>query len=144
VNSVGVDGRVGDPLQVVPTARNAYSIRTDNTNRFVFAPHLGTDQVFQFLFDEKSGRLTAMRRLSRANMASYTAHQLELGRRDERSRRWTAKPEVPGSNLSWWRPDCVAGHVGLELRNVVPKYPFEISRRLPVIHQKLAARDFRM
>jgi 3-carboxymuconate cyclase len=25
----------------------------------VFVPHLGTDQVFQFLFDEKSGRLTA-------------------------------------------------------------------------------------
>jgi DNA-binding beta-propeller fold protein YncE len=59
VNSVGVDGRVGDPLQVIPTARNAHSIRVDNTNRFIFAPHLGTDQVFQFLFDEKSGRLTA-------------------------------------------------------------------------------------
>jgi 6-phosphogluconolactonase len=57
VNPVGADGRVGEPLQVIPTARNAHSIRTDNTNRFVFVPHLGTDQVFQFLFDEKSGRL---------------------------------------------------------------------------------------
>ena len=59
VNSVGMDGRVGDPLQVMPTARNAHSIRIDNTNRFAFAPHLGTDQVFQLLFDEKSGRLMA-------------------------------------------------------------------------------------
>src|SRR5258707_6815897 len=59
VNPVGADGKVGDPLQVIPTARNAHSIRTDNTNRFVFVPHLGTDQVFQFLFDEKTGRLTA-------------------------------------------------------------------------------------
>jgi 6-phosphogluconolactonase len=59
VNPVGADGRVGEPLQVIPTARNAHSIRTDNTNRFVFVPHLGTDQVFQFLFDEKSGRLVA-------------------------------------------------------------------------------------
>jgi 6-phosphogluconolactonase len=59
VNPVGADGRVGEPLQVIPTARNAHSIRTDNTNRFVFVPHLGTDQVFQFLFDEKTGRLTA-------------------------------------------------------------------------------------
>ena len=59
VNPVGADGRVGEPLQVIPTARNAHSIRTDNTNRFVFVPHLGTDQVFQFLFDEKGGRLTA-------------------------------------------------------------------------------------
>jgi 6-phosphogluconolactonase len=59
VNPVGADGSVGEPLQVVPTARNAHSIRIDNSNRFVFVPHLGSDQVFQFLFDEKSGRLTA-------------------------------------------------------------------------------------
>jgi 6-phosphogluconolactonase len=59
VNPVGPEGRLGEPLQTVPTARNAHSVRSDNTNRFVFVPHLGTDQVFQFLFDEKSGRLTA-------------------------------------------------------------------------------------
>jgi 6-phosphogluconolactonase len=59
VNPVGADGKVGEPIQVIPTARNAHSIRIDNTNRFVFVPHLGTDQVFQFLFDEKTGRLTA-------------------------------------------------------------------------------------
>jgi 6-phosphogluconolactonase len=59
VNPVGADGRVGEPMQTIPTARNAHAIRTDNTNRFVFVPHLGTDQVFQFAFDEKSGRLTA-------------------------------------------------------------------------------------
>src|SRR5437868_5622527 len=59
VNPVGADGRVGEPLQVIPTARNAHSIRTDIANRFVFVPHLGTDQVFQFVFDEKTGRLTA-------------------------------------------------------------------------------------
>jgi len=59
VNPVGADGQVGQPMQTIPTARNAHAIRTDNTNRFVFVPHLGTDQVFQFLFDEKSGRLAA-------------------------------------------------------------------------------------
>jgi 6-phosphogluconolactonase len=50
---------VGEPVQVIPTARNAHSIRIDNTNRYVFVPHLGTDQIFQFVFDEKSGKLTA-------------------------------------------------------------------------------------
>ena len=59
VNPIGKDGKVGDPIQVIPTARNAHSIRTDNTNRFVFVPHLGTDQVFQFVFDKKSGKLSA-------------------------------------------------------------------------------------
>ena len=59
VNPVGPDGRVGPPLQTIPTARNAHAIRADNTNRFVFVPHLGTDQVLQFLFDDKTGRLAA-------------------------------------------------------------------------------------
>src|SRR6266480_1846876 len=59
VNPVDADGHVGEPLQVIPTARNAHCIRIDNTNRFVFVPHLGTDQVFQFRFDAKTGRLAA-------------------------------------------------------------------------------------
>src|SRR6185295_10343476 len=50
VNPVGADGRVAAPLQVIPTARNAHAIVADRTNRFVFVPHLGTDQVFQFVF----------------------------------------------------------------------------------------------
>lgn len=59
VNPVGADGRVGKPQQVIPTARNAHAIITDRSNRYVFVPHLGTDQVFQFRFDEKTGRLAA-------------------------------------------------------------------------------------
>ena len=59
VNAIGKDGAVSDPKQVIPTARNAHSIITDNTNRFVFVPHLGTDQIFQFRLDAKTGRLTA-------------------------------------------------------------------------------------
>jgi len=59
VNPVNPDGTVGAPAQVIPTARNAHAIITDKTNRFAFVPHLGTDQVFQFQFDEKSGRLSA-------------------------------------------------------------------------------------
>ena len=59
VNPIGRDGKVGEPLQVIPTARNAHSIVTDRTNIFVFVPHLGTDQIFQFRFDDKSGKLTA-------------------------------------------------------------------------------------
>jgi 6-phosphogluconolactonase len=59
VNPIGKDGKVGKPLQVIPTARNAHSIITDKTNKYVFVPHLGTDQIFQFKFDAKTGKLTA-------------------------------------------------------------------------------------
>ncbi len=58
VNAVGSDGRVADePLQVIPVGRNAHSIRIDESNRFVYVPALGTDQIFQFIFDANSGRL---------------------------------------------------------------------------------------
>src|SRR3954469_4750290 len=52
VNAVGSDGRVSaEPLQVIPLGRNAHSIRIDESNRFVYVPALGTDQIFQLLFD---------------------------------------------------------------------------------------------
>src|SRR5437773_3722184 len=60
VSAVGSDGRVSaEPLQVIPVGRNAHSIRTDESNKFVYVPALGSDQVFQFTFDEKSGRLSS-------------------------------------------------------------------------------------
>jgi 6-phosphogluconolactonase len=59
VNAVDKDGKVSEPIQVIPTARNAHAIITDKTNRYVFVPHLGTDQIFQFRLDPQTGRLTA-------------------------------------------------------------------------------------
>jgi 6-phosphogluconolactonase len=60
VNAVGSDGRVAaEPLQVIPTGRNAHSIRTDENNRFVYVPTLGSDAIFQLVFDAKAGRLSS-------------------------------------------------------------------------------------
>ena len=59
VNAIGKDGKVADPHQVIPTARNAHAIITDKTNRWVFVPHLGTDQIFQFRLDARIGKLSA-------------------------------------------------------------------------------------
>ncbi len=51
--------RVGEALQVIPVARNAHCVLADHTNRYVFASALGTDRVFQFVFDANTGRLAA-------------------------------------------------------------------------------------
>jgi 6-phosphogluconolactonase len=59
VNPIGKNGKVGAPKQVIPTGRNAHAIITDKRNRYAFVPHLGTDQMFQFCFDAKTGTLTA-------------------------------------------------------------------------------------
>jgi 6-phosphogluconolactonase len=45
-------------IQVLPTGRNAHAILADRTNRFVYVPNLGANQVLQFLFDANTGKLT--------------------------------------------------------------------------------------
>src|SRR5207244_4911435 len=52
-------------------------------------------------------------------------------------RRWHRRSSANG----WWRSDCVAGVVGLELRNVGANYPFEKSRRFPAIQPNLVTGD---
>jgi 6-phosphogluconolactonase len=60
VNAIAGDGRVAaEPLQVIPVGRNAHSIRIDGSNRFAYVPTLGSDEIFQFVFDAKSGRLSS-------------------------------------------------------------------------------------
>jgi 6-phosphogluconolactonase len=60
VNAIGEDGRVAhEPLQMIPVGRNAHSIRTDESNKFVFVCTLGSDQIFQFTFDSKTGHLAS-------------------------------------------------------------------------------------
>jgi 6-phosphogluconolactonase len=58
--AVEEDGRVApEPVQMIPVGRNAHSIRTDESNRFVFVPTLGSDEIFQFTFDSTTGQLTS-------------------------------------------------------------------------------------
>ncbi|MEO8304322.1 MAG: beta-propeller fold lactonase family protein [Betaproteobacteria bacterium] len=60
VSAVGTDGRVSaTPLQVIPIGRSAHSVAVDASNRYVFVPTLGSDAVFQFTFDENTGRLAS-------------------------------------------------------------------------------------
>jgi 6-phosphogluconolactonase len=60
VNGVGSDERVSpEPLQVIQVGRNAHSIRVDESNKFVYVPTLGSDQIFMFTFDAKTGKLAS-------------------------------------------------------------------------------------
>ena len=59
VSPIGESGLVeAEAIQVIPTGRNAHSILPDRTNKFVYAATLGANQVLQFTFDSKNGKLT--------------------------------------------------------------------------------------
>jgi 6-phosphogluconolactonase len=59
IHPIEAGGRIGEAVQVIPVGRNAHSIVVDRTNRYAFVPTLGTDQVFQFVFDAGNAQLTA-------------------------------------------------------------------------------------
>jgi len=59
VSPIGANGLVeAEAVQVIPTGRNAHSILPDRSNKFVYAATLGANQVLQFTFDAKTGKLT--------------------------------------------------------------------------------------
>ncbi|HKA76854.1 MAG TPA: beta-propeller fold lactonase family protein [Pseudolabrys sp.] len=60
VSPIGENGLVeAEAIQVIPTGRNAHSILPDRSNKFVYAATLGANQVLLFIFDSKTGKLTA-------------------------------------------------------------------------------------
>jgi 6-phosphogluconolactonase len=62
VHPIGGDGSVGGPpIEWLATATGAHAMQTDPTNRYAFVPHIagnGPNAIFQFTFDEHTGRLT--------------------------------------------------------------------------------------
>ena len=58
VNPIDSNGLVqAEPIQVIPTDPKPHSILVDQSNRFVYVPHLENDQIKQFVFNETTGIL---------------------------------------------------------------------------------------
>lgn len=58
VHTIGKDGALSKgPWQSLPTADKAHAIVADSTGRFVFVPHTGSNFIYQFLLDAKTGEL---------------------------------------------------------------------------------------
>ena len=59
VSPIGENGLVeAEAIQVIATGRNAHAILPDRSNKFVYATTLGANQVLQFIFDAKTGKLS--------------------------------------------------------------------------------------
>lgn len=59
VNPIGERGFVqAEPVQIMNTGSHPHSILPDPSNRFVYVPLLGADQIMQLKFDKKRGILT--------------------------------------------------------------------------------------
>ena len=58
VHAIGKDGTLSRaPVQSVPTADKAHAVGLDAKNEFAFVPHTGTNVIFQFRFEAKTGEL---------------------------------------------------------------------------------------
>jgi 6-phosphogluconolactonase len=58
VHTIAKDGTLGKaPWQSLATADKAHAITFDPSGRFAFVPHTGTNTIYQFRFDAKTGLL---------------------------------------------------------------------------------------
>lgn len=58
VSPIRSDGTIAEPSQFFPTGGvKPHVIRADNTGRFVFIPHLGTDEIRQYRLNADEGAL---------------------------------------------------------------------------------------
>jgi len=58
VNPIASNGVVQpEPIQVISTELKPHSILVDQSNRFIYVPHLGNDKIRKFLFNESTGNL---------------------------------------------------------------------------------------
>lgn len=58
INSI-LNGEVNpQPLQVIPTGKNAHCMLTDFSNKFLFVSTLGEDRLLQFRFNETNGSIS--------------------------------------------------------------------------------------
>ena len=100
------------------------------------------------MMNERGKSDTAIVAVKPANKAEQSAAELV----EQRAETWKCEPakrvpdaepgeRVTGAGAPLQRPDCVAGHVALELRNVGKNYPFERSRRFPGIQPNSSHRD---
>ncbi|MFT5526378.1 MAG: 6-phosphogluconolactonase, partial [Pirellulaceae bacterium] len=65
VHSIGEDGALAEtPHQTVATDEKAHGIAFDSSGKFVYVPHTGPNQIYQFRFDSKSGRLSSNKPLA--------------------------------------------------------------------------------
>lgn len=58
VQAIDSGTRPSEQIQTVKTGPHAHSIRTDLSNRFVYAGNLGADHVLQYRLDAKTGSLS--------------------------------------------------------------------------------------
>lgn len=62
VYPIGRDGVVGENASFIgDTGRNPHSILISKSNRYVYVPNTGADQILQYRFDEKTGKLSPLK-----------------------------------------------------------------------------------
>jgi 6-phosphogluconolactonase len=103
------DGKIlAPPTQIVETAKTAHSVAVDPDNRWVFAPHVAPNAVYQFHFDAATGKLT------------------DAGKAD-------AGAPMAGPRHFAWRPDHRFAYTSDEVKNTITAYSFDPKRGLNAI-----------
>ncbi len=72
IHDIGPGGMIATEGEFYRTAKNAHAIVTDKTNQWAFVPHTGPNSIYQFAFNERSGKLSANKKAPKLQFAENT------------------------------------------------------------------------
>jgi 6-phosphogluconolactonase len=125
VHRIGEDGSLSrKPVQTIPTAEKAHGIVLDSKNRFAFVSHTGANRIYQFLFDAKTGRLTANDPAFLATDQADHPRHIAL----HPSNKWAYTSNEAGDSIGVYQVDVNAGTLKFLQREPTIPADFDGSR----------------
>ncbi len=125
VHSLAADGSIGELVCTVATAARAHCIETDLVNRYAIVPHpLDANCLFQFLFDERTGRLTPAPTASTVDAPAGAGPRHFVFSADQR---FVYTSDEDGSSVTAYRFDRVAADGALQAFQTLSTLPDEFN-----------------
>lgn len=116
VHKLNADGSIASPaVQTVDTAQTAHNIAVSRENTVVYVPHVAPNAVYQFRFDDKTGRLTDM---GRAPGGAEKAGPRHLAFHPTKNLAFTS--DESGSSVTMYQVDPQTGLKPLQTLSTLP------------------------
>lgn len=116
VHRLREDGSIESPaVQTVTTAKTAHSVTVDRANKLVLVPHVAPNAIFQFNFDDGTGKLTEAGKVSGGTEKAGPRHLALHPKHD-----FAYSSDEQGSSITCYRLDASHGLTAIQTVSTLP------------------------
>ena len=110
------DGSIESPaVQTVTTAKTAHSVTIDRANKLVMVPHVAPNAIFQFKFDDATGKLTEAGKVAGGAEKAGPRHLALHPKQD-----FAYSSDEQGSSITCYRVDASHGLTSIQTVSTLP------------------------